>query len=132
MTCSVWGRVLISSPFLLISTQIMASHGCTVMWLASQSKVNQLLPVSQEKHDTLCLTFRSYSWLLDGGNYGCPRSVSHYNGPHIGHQILLWVFLSLFKDISSTAPMGLKILTCWMLIYIMIYFTLHCEDLSTI
>ena len=43
-----WGRVLISSPFLLISTQIVASHCCAVVQLGGQLKVDQLLPVSQE------------------------------------------------------------------------------------
>ena len=44
------------------------------------------------------------------------------------------VFLFLCEKISSTGPTGLKTLTHWMLnyIYFMIYFTLFCDDLSTI
>ena len=53
-------------------------------------------------------------------------------GPISGAIFLLWVSFSLHKEISSTGPMGLKTLTHWMLIYIIIYFTLHCEELSTI
>ena len=58
----------------------------------------------------------------------CPATMA----PTLGAKFMSQFLLSLCKEILSTGLIGLKTLTHWMSIYIMIYFTLHCEDLSTI
>ena len=93
------------------------------MHLASQLKVNQLLAVSQEKHDALWLTFG-----VNGHMVSCWMVVVldvlgvclATMGPTLGANFLSQVFLSLHKEILSTGPTGVKILTCWMLIYVVI------------
>ena len=58
------GRVLFPSPVIFTSTHIVVTHCCVVMQLASQLKVNHLLPVSLGKHDAFQLIVRSYIiWL---------------------------------------------------------------------
>ena len=80
------GRVLISSPFLLICRQICASHSYAVMLLASQLKINSLLPLSLGKYTALQSTFGSYCWLLDG----CVSSPHWVPNSVIGFSLPLW------------------------------------------
>ena len=85
------------------------------MRFAGQPKMHQLLPVSQEKHDASQSTFGLYGQPLDGGNFGCSRSVSCYCGPHIGCHILVMGFskhvpaLSVnVSDIDATNDIVMK------------------------
>ena len=87
----IWGKVLISSPVLFISTQIMASCCYAIIWSAGKHKLNCLLPVFQEKHDALQLTCGSYGQPLDVGNCGCSMCLATM-GPTLGAKFLSWVF----------------------------------------
>ena len=91
------GSILISSPFLIISTQ-HTDGGISLLHICA---VSHLTGYCQDLWESMMLhgqIFGSSSQLLDGSSSGCIRSVSCYHGPHIGCQFMSWVFSPFHTD----------------------------------
>ena len=112
------GRVLPTHAITGATTKSMSVHYSTVGQSASYQKVDWLLAVSQQKQvasefDISSQTLGSQPLAVGSWSSCCtgstgadePNKVFNYHGPHIGHQVLSWVFFSYFlRDAQALAP----------------------------
>ena len=103
----ILGRVLSPHAITGATTQSMSVCCSTVRWLARYQKVNWLLAELLAKACGFVVNIWSQtvgSWPIFVGSWSScytgstgtdePHKVFNYYGPHIGCQVLLWVFLS--------------------------------------